>query len=81
MAVRRVLAAILLLLVAVPVVTWVWIDSVTAVFMLAVSGVICICAALPVLFSVLIRRGTSTPLRHDDAEVIEITATDRRKSP
>ena len=78
---KRVIAAILLLLVAMPLVAWIWIDSVTAAFMLGVSGVICICAGMPVLFSVLTRRGPAAPPRHDDAEVIEITAPDRRESP
>ena len=77
---KRVIAAIVLLVLAVTVAASLWIDSVTAGFVLAVTGAICICAGLPVLFSVLTRRGSAAPPRHDDAEVIEITAPDRRES-
>lgn len=75
---KRVLAVIALLTLAAAAFAWVFMDATTAVFVLVVSMLICICAGMPVLFSVITRRTARASEPHDDAEIIEVNATDRR---
>jgi phosphotransferase system glucose/maltose/N-acetylglucosamine-specific IIC component len=55
-----------------PVLAWVFIDAPTAALFLAATAVICICAAMPVVFSVMTRRNDLRRLEREEAEEIRL---------
>lgn len=55
-----------------PVLAWVFIDGPTAALFLAATVLICICAAMPVIFSVVTRRNDLARLAREEAEEVRL---------
>jgi hypothetical protein len=71
--------SVVLALVA-PAMAWVFIDGPTAALFLAATCFICICASMPVVFSVVTRRNDLRKWEREEAEEIRLRAV-RREEP
>jgi phosphotransferase system glucose/maltose/N-acetylglucosamine-specific IIC component len=59
-----------------PVLAWVYVDGPTAAMFLAGTVLVCICAAMPVVFSVVTRRNDLRRMAREEAEEIGIGKSD-----
>lgn len=67
---KIVIAFVAALAMVAPVLAWIFIDGPTGAMFTAATVLVCVCAAMPVVFSVVTRRRDRLRLERDEAEVI-----------
>lgn len=75
---KRVAIIIVALALVSPVLAWMFIDGRTAVFFLMASGLVCVSAGMPVLFSVVTRRSRHHVSDVRDEQVIQRPTANHR---